>query len=476
MTPRRGGATDQVDVELDLGPDGEQDEPDRGLSLTSRRRRWIAVGVVGALAAVVAAVTLVETWRTEARLAALRELPGVHAGLDEPLRELWQADGHLLVQSAGAVVVLDLESGQARGLDARSGAELWRDGDPGYTGCLDSRGFQDLVLVCTSFGGPGGAPLGGPALEADRSAETGSVRLVSRAPLTGETLQEVVLDGDWVAMFTVEEDVVLAVRTAEGHLEALRWHPATGNEVWSYRSVDVVLASDSTALAPVSTDPEQMVIGADRTIVLSLATGEEAERAELSPSWGLEDLALPGGRQVRWSDERSADRPEGVVVDADGTELYPLPGTPLSSDVDDGSVGEVLLVNGFDEANLLGVDVATGERLWEVDRTLWGVMRIGGRAVASGPDPQTGTEMVTVLDLRTGAVVWESESRGTGVTDGRVVLLVDESGPRSSLVAHTIADGYEEWRTPLPAGFWWTPPDVGEAVVFGNEAGLVGLG
>ncbi|WP_250444213.1 PQQ-binding-like beta-propeller repeat protein [Actinotalea sp. C106] len=479
MTPRRRGRDDDVEVLLDAGGEEAALSPDAPASPTARRRRWISAGAVAALALAVAVVNVVDVRRTEARLDALRELPGVHAGFDEPLREVWQAQGRVVTETAESFVLLDEATGRLSALDPRSGAERWYDegpGEPWRTDCTPTWDGSEPALVCMRFVRPGdpGAD-GGPRADGDAKA----VRLVALDLETGETLQEAVLDGERIVLQPVEEDVVVATGTEEGYLEARRWRPATGELVWSYRSESTVLGPAASSVRSVSSDAEHLEIRGSRTVTISMETGEEVEAREWGGAGagprGTYEVPLPGGRTYLWPAPASQDGsgPEGVVTDADGEELYSVPGTVDASSVDDGSAAEVLLVHAVEDGSLLGLDLATGEQLWEAAGSRWAVVRFDGRVVTSGIGAD-GREVTGAIDLRTGEVLWEVAAAASTVTDGRRVLAVTPGGgPR--VTALSVVDGSEAWSIPLPPGSGWITM-VGEAVVVRTDTGLVGLG
>ncbi|MBO1750682.1 PQQ-binding-like beta-propeller repeat protein [Actinotalea sp. BY-33] len=479
MTPRRRrGRDDEVEVVLDVDAEEAALEPGRPASPGARRRRWITAGAVAALALAVGTVNVVDARRAEARLDALREMPGVHAGLDEPLREVWQAQGWVITETADSLVLLDEATGRLSALDPHSGGERWHDegpGEPWRTDCAPTRDTADPVLVCVRFVLPGDRGADGD-LRVDGEAK--AVRLVALDLETGETLQETVLDGERIVLQPVDEDVVVATGTEDGYLEVRRWQPLTGEVTWSYRSESPVLGPAASSVRSVTSDLEHLEIRGSRTVTISLETGEEVEARELDLGAGAGmayEVPLPEGRTFLWRESSAQDGSgaEGVVTAADGTELYTVPGTVDAPAVDDGSAPAVLAVHAVQDGSLLGVDAATGEHLWEAPGSRWVLARIDGKVVAAGLDAH-GQDITSAIDLRTGEVLWEVGARVSTVTDGRRVLVVPSGGgPR--VTALSVADGSEAWSIPLPSGQGWIST-VGEAVVVRTDDGLVGLG
>ncbi|WP_196250777.1 PQQ-binding-like beta-propeller repeat protein [Cellulomonas sp. JZ18] len=412
-------------------------------------RRTAAVAAV-LVVAVAAAVGLELRTRADdaARVSALRAVPGVLGPVDPALpvaRRLTADDaaGQVLAMAllhgvrAGGVTVTggqDGSRGVVVGVDLGTGAEVWRTALParGHEGdvelahvwCTASQEdvtasrqgrrhpVEDGLVGCVSTWRPrvdDAAVLDGttdvPTLFAVDPVD-GRARQVAELPAGASTTR---VDDGWVVVSAADGPVVVEHRGDDG---ASRWR--------------TVLEGARSAPPPWSGP----VVGRGAVLVttpddgawlLGLSDGSVARR--LPDARGTGGLVLPGGDVV--VAERGQGEGPGVLHRADGTS-DDLDGEVLVPvEVDDGSLGDVLLTSrGSLSVTLRRPD---GAVVWRADAPLTQAMVVDGTVVGV-----TAGEVVR-LDGDDGATRWRARRPLVDpypylLTDGAVVMLATTGG------------------------------------------------
>lgn len=453
---------------------GSPDDPNRRVP-----RWWWAIA--GGLAVIVAAGTVLTDRREDARLAALRDVPGILAPLTGPLDELWRADGSQFSELAGfaghLLAVEHREDGivDVVALEPRTGAAAWRAN----------------VNPAGAAGGVSCA-LPDPYLPAD---EDGVARVVACVVVDQDATRLLVLDaasGDVLsarmtdpgaAVWAAGPDLVIRTVGHDGSVRVTRTDPITSTVRWTFVSAG---PGGTGALAPgqvqvvgdlvvVSTGPDGTLAGAGGSSVLS-ADGSVLHtwRAEsLTGAHGQVDVLAGGqllGDPVMTAGGTQATR----ILDLDTGRTFTATGRPLAANPDDGSlVGLLVLMASTTGDSVLAYDVATGERLWADPGAIGSVpLAIDGRVVRT-----SGGELRSIDGL-TGRTIWTTPVRRstarTLLTDGRLVLLTRLDGDAAVLAAYGLDDGLLRWETPIPADLYLTAND---GALYGrSRSGLVAFG
>lgn len=458
-------------VDVDLGPGGDDEgpgqpsEPARPLTPPlpdpgdrDRTRRRIAQVLVLALVIGAAAALggrAVGERREAARLAAYAEVPGVSAGLRDPLQETLRVEaGRLLAVDGDTVLVRAPADGPAglAALDAGSGAVRWSL-DPAPPDLAETEG-----CVVDEVGGLAVCSAGSPQ-DAVLHLDLRDGALVARTPLPGDVVDWDLLDGD--LLVAVREGARLVVvrvtpGLAEGDAPVPRWRV----------SVPLGGGGDARPLLLDARDGFVTVSGAVGAVV-------RADDGRLLGAWEpargyrrVDVLTGPEGFGV-W---RSPLR--GRWFDGDGRPVSDLPGGPVTERVTDGSAPEVVLTL---TPLMTAVDLRTGEALWE--RGDGGYLqppalplRLDGMVVLPDGDRLLG------VDVRTGDVRWSAPAPTTTqtlfsrpLTDGRrlVVTDLDEEGALV-LRAIDLTTGEDAWVVPAPPASLWVYGVGGRGVMQGG--------
>jgi outer membrane protein assembly factor BamB len=462
-----------------VGPD-ERQTPSTDDDAERRRRRrravlrWWPLGLL-AVAAVVAGQVVLDA-RERARVAAAREQPGV-VGYDvgpglrahRPDPAALPPDG--VVAGDVRVEEVELVHGEpraVRGVDVRSGAEVWRTpledaARAAETGSIDGARCSaaeppvDQVLCfvqdtpATAVGG-GGYELAPPV----------RARLVTLDPRTGGVTGDRELAPRSSAV-VVGQDLLLA-EVVGGGVRVAAEDARTTEPRWSTE-----LPVDARALAGVP-DLSPYVQVTDRHVLVQVSQQAWAvDRADGRVEVSAAQLWVSRGeRLVSHGFDDGLTRLRGVDGSGDALAV----GVPVTFEVDDGSVPELEVLADTDRGNrrLRAVDPRTGEQVWEhelvgpsegsvilLDDVLYGA---DGSAVWA-LDARDGTEIWrTPRDPEAGDVAGSASAGAwyTPVTDGRQLLLVEAVGtgdtPPSVMGAWSLASGAHRWTTPLP-------PEVG---------------
>ncbi len=440
-----------VEVEIvEVRDPADRRRPDRAGGRTRHRHAavWSGVAVFGLLVCTVVVTNVTEARHQASRLNALADVPGILAPLDGAPRELWRSPGRELLADSPAALVLRDADGGLRGLDPVTGATLWlRSPGPRET-CLPVGGAGaggvasgPVVVVC------------GPVRDADDPAAADPAHLVAVDVTSGGEAATLDLATAPVTLDVVDDDVVVSRVGERATVQVLRWDPGADRVVWSYRSepgrADAVL-EEGWWLAI----PERSTLWFGRTTMLALDAGSGREvSADDPPAIGHvgQALPLPDGGSLTWGDA-VAGAPTGMqVTDPDGTLRFAFDGEPWLADVSDGSQPDVIVVQRAVSLDVLGLDVRTGERVWNAPamQGLHPYLQVGGVVVAAGP------LRVVALDLATGARLWETGApvgrpRTWPVTDGRVVILLGWRHGTLGLSARDLRTGASQWWVETP--------------------------
>jgi outer membrane protein assembly factor BamB len=477
----RGGARglDPVgsDDAVDHRPSGSAPAgaPARG----RRALPWVAgAAVVG----FVVGANLVEAGRDAARVEALAEVPGVLASLAEPVEEQWRAEGSWILTEVGGVLVVEGGAGSGvRGIDSVTGAERWAlprsssehdVSDPPYCtgggGPVGHPGEERTVLICVQ----GSRAFLGQPEEVDTT-----VSVVD--PRTGDVSMTLAVEGSVLSTELVEGDPVVVTVDGHGYVDAFRVDAGSGERLWEYRSDYGLAGAFGNRITMNAVEDGVLHVVGRGTVAVDLATGEPAVPRPIEPGFGdgwTNTAGLSGQATVEWTFGPMGEFQSGQVVEEDGTVRFSLPGPPWWPPVHDGSVPDVVVVQGVGPPDLHGLDAHTGEVRWVAEGTALGypVLQVDGVLVsASG-------QKATAVDVRDGTVLWtapvDPSGGSTGLTDGTVVLLQRVEEGETFIAAHGLRDGTEHWRAELPADtFGVMPTMAGSLVAFTGEH-LIGLG
>ncbi|GEN78577.1 outer membrane protein assembly factor BamB family protein [Actinotalea fermentans] len=333
------------------------------------------------------------------------------------------------------------------------------------------------MLICSSGPGFGG--------ELPAAGEQSTLTVLDVR--SGAELASVDLPGALVTFDPVEEDLVAATVTPEGAIQLTRRPLAGGPPVWS-TTTEVMAVDDDGYYAgawPSLYDGTVLLLAPGGGLVeaIDMDTGEpttaEVELPTASGGWQV----LPDGTRVDMSygDILQEDGvsyvvgdPSVTVTGPDGTERFEAPGGLWSPWYTDGSLPDRILVGSTGDngtgGSLSALDVVTGDELWTVPmRWSTALVQVDGVAVA-------GSGYAAGVDLRTGEELWQHRATLSGavspVTDGSRVVLPTTDGAVTSLVAREIRSGAETWRVPTLSNIQLLNV-VGDGVLVGNDTELV---
>lgn len=479
-----------VDVELvDEADHGHRtgQRPDRreptprpdGWAARRRRARWAGVALVTCVGVVLGAGALVE----QRERAALSAVGGLLHPLPEQPVELWEVRGEWLAQAHDGALLRD-----ERGLvlvDHATGVEIWRvphepsDRDSYYSECGSHESGRGW------FGEPTAQPVDRVlcrTVEWVREPDTESIAMdaalhtsIDVVDLADGAVRRL-LDrpGQPTTLDTVDGDIVV-VTQERSRTTVTRVDPVTGVVVWEvvHEADELDDAVDAWPPTWQVSDGTGVLDGPGVLVGIALADGTLTELAERPPFVTERPLSLPGTALLRtvWDDPDIRTE----LVDADGEVRLALDGALYPPNVVDPR-SAVLVLSDFDR--LVGIDLATGEELWEESGSA-GVpaLQVDDVVVVRGVGEGRSTR---ALDAADGTELWTA---GVGdwwsgpLSDGQVVLLADEEDTRSGLLgpSHLVAlglhDGEPRWRVELPgrnARVW-----VSGGLLMAEGAGLV---
>lgn len=419
-----------------------------------RRRPVAVVAALVLLVAVLGLTDVVAERRERAALAAVADVPGVVTSLGDRLAERWRLPRRsTLTGTPGRVVAIQDDA--LVGRDAGTGDPRWSVPLPGGGAtCPLAVPSADLAgrLLCFGVGRPDPGSTDRVALHAVDAAD-GTVL----APFSGPTA---LLTGA-----AVEQDVVL-LGVTEGRLTIARHELAGGTERWR-----TALAGLRVPQGPdgprVHADAAVVAVEGRTGVVLDARDGRELGRWDGDPTG-------PGARTVRVVSHPGVgfgvwqSRVAGRWHAPDGTPGAELAGEPVQPGVDDGSAPGVVLLRSDDDERLHGVDVTSGDVLWERPAPARVLVRLDGHLVVDGD----GT--LESWDLRTGEVRWSTELEGgedpslsAPLTDGLRIAVPGDAGGGLRLTAFRVADGDRLWSSDLP-------PGTERVLVLGDRLAVVG--
>lgn len=244
--------------------------------------------------------------------------------------------------------------------------------------------------------------------------------------------------------------VVLAEAGTDARTHVIAEDLVTGEVRWRYRSdVPSVVATGEPFLRLFAVGRQVVLIDGSGTATVLTSTGA-ARRPATPPLLGW-SVDTTGAVWLRTGTAGAGDPdPTTVVVRPRGDDVV-LPGRGAAPLVDDGSLPGLAVTSA--RGGTTAVDLSTGARRWvsSMRAELPGSLVLGGRVVV------VTDRGVAALDGRDGSTDWFARADAGGVvtalaSDGRRVLVVEEGGGDSVLVALRASDGRVEWRAPLPPG------------------------
>jgi len=466
---------------LDLPGEPEADDgpPPR------RRGRWIALGAVAAVVAVLLVGQSVLDARERAAIAALADVPGVVRPVDDHLRvmrtipsdagaALWGLGGSAVPGPDGSV--------SYSWLDPTTGATLWSAPLLGptpaladvehvsglttcepemETGATDARSATRIVCLVTD-GGIEYSDEGAPKLLPAKKTH-----LVVLATADGGVL------GDWpidtpAATMAVLPGLAAITSTRDGATAVTGYDIDTGEQRWRTMLEDSA-PSDQWAGAWISrTDDElvvqvredrQAMLTADGRVLRNLTSAQGSS----FQGWVTDDAT---GRLMVLA--QASDGTSTVTVVAPGsdpTQDRVLDGQHVTFGVDDGSLPGLVLTT---DGKVRAWDLRTGKALWSSDVAMFAdqAMVLRGRVFVGTGDA------VSALDGRTGETLWTQKSESSRYlvalfTDGTHVLASLAAGGDlpSVLTAYVPSSGEQAFQAALP-------PGIEQATVFNHQ--LVG--
>ena len=467
-----GGDVEPPEDDVVAAPDpGQAGTPVAASDPGTGRRPWwrrpLTV-TVAALVAVTAVTTVVAQARERDRDAALAAMPGLLPSLSEPLRPLWHRPGSFGLSvprpgESGDLMLLN-EVGNTTAVDQSTGVVVWSrtvaTGEhcwpqefvepPAGTTATEPPAQPAIVsfLVCQPSYVVGAAePAFGPV----------TVDLLD--PGSGEVYRTFTTSGAGLSVLAHESELWLMTITPDGRVRAVRWDVPTGDLLSDITGVPQVFwPGEVRGLDVQSSEPDGVVlVEATGRVAFSLSTGLEVEAPDVLDtgvnSDGFTDVPLAGGDTVhlRLDDDTTVS---GTVLRPDGTTRFDLPGGLVRPAIDDGSLADVLVVVDDGRQELVGLDAATGRRLWA--RPMDPVTGLYPTLIVDGVLLLQGTASAEAIDGRDGRTLWTAASveGARGLTDGRRALLAEgpPGGAPTALVARSLADGEVQWRVPLPHG------------------------
>jgi len=471
-------------VEVELVEEDEapslRDAPDRRRPPSWPLRRWAGAATV--LAVVVAGAVTVQGSDVAADARRRQDVAGLTVSLTVPLVERWNvADAAYLIGAWDDVVLLPgADASGVRAVRLADGAPVWESGADRQESCwLDGPTGPDPteasaadVVLCQ----PASVGLDVP------TQPRSPTRLRALDPTTGAELDVLEMPGSVILSSSVEGDVLLGGMDAAGTVTVARWSPRDGIIRWRtvVEDLTILLAADGSFLGGAWLDAPGVVVEGDRTVVLDLGTGVEVDRA-LGASSGrtvstmIPARTLPDGSTVEVVTEGTGSV-RTVVREPDGQERFSIDGWFVMTQVDDGSLPQVLLAERAGDGALVGLDLRDGSLLWEGDSPLWMTLRLDGIGVAVAETGWLG------LDLASGAELWRvdtaAQSWGTVVSDGTSTARIELVEGVVQLVASDLRTGAERWSIPLPgdSGSFLEVLDDGSVVVAGAQGGIAVLG
>ena len=452
---RRRGPGNGVQVELIEDDDlveggGGTSASQRDDRARSRLLRLAGVGVLVALVVVVVVADVVERRRDAALWLELRGVAGFMDPFDGPITEVWRAPGEWPVFETEQVMVLQSDDGsRMTAVDPASGTVLWsRDVPPG----MSCQPFGDDAVPATLWDRIACAQARG-----ERDSESfGSLLVLDAAE--GTVLLSRTLEVPALFVHPIDGDLIIASEGPESRLELRRSELQGDRELWSYSSepgLRTELVSDVDGFWGWWVEDGVLVIQSmSVTLALDVATGEEVNPPTRAGARSFTRELSDGGR-IEMTHPTAI---RGDVLNADGSLRYQLngqlwmPGVTMPG-VTDGSAPGILAIRDSLTSEVIGLDAATGEPVWNAGRLLAEVaptVLVDGVAVAQGGRTAVG------IDMASGSTLWSIDVASSvwwpPLTDGRVVLFCTRSDGAEYIAAHDVRTGGVVWRVPAPEG------------------------
>lgn len=478
--PARPGGPPRADADADAVP-------------RSRWRRVARAWPVAVVVLLVASGYLVSERREAARAAAVQQSAIFLPDLESPFDEVWAVSGVVgraqlfgpaqlrlggPVVGGSLVLVQELAgpSGNAYGdepsslgsdvlaLDVATGEVRWRV--PGTGGesldCSVQRAADGAeVVVCER------QRWHVPLFDVDDGFELiePETSLELRDPGTGKVVATRDTTGEDILPWGRE---VLVVETADDGV-FLRLESYGGELRWRVPILERALAAE--ARVTLSGAGERVVVDGARQIVVDRAGTVVLDVADLDravPAHGPGPSLLPtsGGRFVLVAAEERSPEEDGpwarsVVVGADGTVVFEVPGVALGAWADDGTVPDALVVWGQDAVEVwqAGVDAPLASRSGPPSMQ---TLLLDGAMIS-----YDGAELRAV-ELHGGGERWSVAGTGGRVvaTDGDTILL-HEYGTPPAFRAVSVRTGEELWQ--VPVGHRRAEPAVHDGMLFVNR-------
>ncbi len=403
------------------------------------------VVLVAALACVGAVVA---QGRGAADEAAIARLPGIAPSLATPAHEVWRmADATPLGWSGDDLLVQLAATDRVERIDARTGAVRWGATATGvcsssaqwygfsFFGMLGAGQVDSAYLVCTqSFGVVG---------------ESNPLTILDLAD--GTTRPGPVLDGTFLGLSGVGDDLIIATAAPDGHVRAERWSITSRKVRWTYLSPDVVV-DPASGMAIAGSSAGAFSILGNRSVLLDPVTGQEVTGLAARHAAATEpvDVMLPDGSTLHGAVDGTGRHQRTAPS---GAALPSMLGWPMPVGVDDGSVPDVLLMTSpYGQSS--AIELSSGAVLWPVPGGARVVARLEGRGVL------LDSGRIQVVDLRTGTALWSAEGTGQtvlgpvggAVTDGHLLGYLTHARGEAVFTVADLGTGAERSRLGLGAG------------------------
>lgn len=420
-------------------PEPDDGVPERPAGLRRRQRLIAALVAVGLLLGLFTARDRsLERQRDEALVAAAAAVPGVVGSLRDPLAA-WPARGPV-VSAAGVVLVLESVGGRTRTIahDRRTGAALWTAGTsttPAGSPLRCPAAIGGGVLLCDVDGRDGvGSPITDEVLGGLPD------QLIAVDGATGEVTGLRVLPAGTVGWAATDKDVVVARRVADA-IVVERSGALSHEAVWS-RSIPLPAGVLARHLRLIVADG-LVVLDGPLAAVLGLADGAVRGTWGTAPPSVVRVTTGPLGFTVRTPDATTWYDRSGAAGAAGGALL----GEPVTPAVDDGSLGQVVLVK--DGGSLLGVDVVGGSVRWSRATVVAVHLRLDGLLLVQDE------RALRAVTIGSGQQVWSVPAPDPDLTvlsDGVRALVATEGTPGrpGTMTAYRLTDGATLWSAPLP--------------------------
>jgi len=420
-----------------------RDDARRAEGPPRRRLRWWW-GVPVVVAAVLAASMADATSDRVAQERADRT-PALVSPLDARPQERWRADGTAgwqgVVTADGALVLVseDRDGWWLTAHEATTGAVRWTRS----MGAAEASAFEGSSLRCPSDGRDVGAlvvcvvtrPV---PVYVDRGRLARRSTVVTLDARDGAERGRWEVEGTLLGAGRVGDDLVVGAVGDDGQVTVTRRSARTGEVVWTHEA-DGTLSDRGARRSWVRVSGALVLADAGESAVLRASDGSPVFSA---PALRFTELAPYGDGFATFTLER-----RGALFDGDGGKVADLPGLPAPLVADDGSAGDVVVVDVG--TSLLGVDASTGRTRWALDTWLDAALVVDGVLVVAGDTQVAG------VDVRDGHELWHHDGIAVAAapaSDGSLVLVPALTGGGSRVVAFDLHDGGRYWAVDGPAG------------------------